>query len=484
MAEQTQSGEEQIQSQEAQPEGRIRSTEPFTYKDKFGYLFGDLGNNMMFMLQSSFLLVFYTQVLGIEGAVAGTLFFVARIADAFTDIGMGKLVDKAPAKKEGKFKPWIKRIAGPVALASFLMYQSGVAAAPMWVRIVYMYVTYLLWGSVLYTAINIPYGSMASAITDDPAERTSLSVFRGAAGALAGMFVGAVVPLFIYQTDAQGNEAISGSMFTLVAGLFAILAIIFYIWHYKWTTERVVVEQQEEESSFGDSMKQVLKSRSLVSLTAASILLLMSMLLIQQMANYVFPYYYGNGNLVSLNAILMSAASLGMLPVASVLSKQIGKKETGAIGMAVGAVSYIILFFWQPANPYIFIVFNIISYGSIGLFNGTVWAAITDVIDNHEIETGQREDGTIYGINSFARKVGQSLAGGLPGFALTFVGWQSGSAAQSAEALSGIFNVATLVPAVGITLIFFVLAFWYPLDKNTVYENQEILSRKHAENNK
>jgi len=200
--------------------GRIRSNEPFTIKDKFGYLFGDLANNMTFILQSSFLLLFYTQVLGVEGALAGTLFFVARIVDAFTDVGVGKLVDKAPARKEGKFKPWIKWFAGPVALASFLMYQSGMAAAPMWLKIVYMYVTYLLWGSVFYSLANIPYGSMASAITNDPEERTSLSVFRGAAGALAGMVIGVVMPLFIYQTDAQGNEIVSGSMFTLGAGIW------------------------------------------------------------------------------------------------------------------------------------------------------------------------------------------------------------------------------------------------------------------------
>jgi len=467
---------------ESTESSRIRSTKPFTWKDKWGYMFGDLGNNMTFMMQSSFLLLFYTQVLGIEGAVAGTLFLVSRIVDAFTDVGVGKLVDKTPTKKDGKFKPWIRWFAGPVALASFLMYQSGMAGAPMWLKIVYMYVTYILWGSVFYTVINIPYGSMASAITDDPDERTSLSVFRGAAGSLASMFTGAIVPLFIYTTAANGQEVVSGTGFTIVAGIFSVLAIGLYYFHHRWTTERVIVEQQEEETSFVNSLKQVFTSRALVSLTAASILLLMSMLMIQQMANYIFPYYYGSGALVSLNAILMSGASLLMLPVASFLSKKIGKKEAGAAGMIVGAISYIILFIWRPESPYIFMVFNILAYGSIGLFNGTVWASITDVIDNHEIETGQREDGTIYGINSFARKVGQALAGGLPGFALTFIGWQSGASTQTAEALSGLFNVAVLIPAIGITLIFVVLAFWYPLTKQKVIDNQKYLRNKHSNN--
>lgn len=464
---------------------RIRSTEPFGIKDKLGYMFGDVANNMTFFMASSFLMIFYTEVLYIEGAMVGTLFVVARIVDAFTDIGMGKIVDKVPATKEGKFRPWFRRIAGPVALASFLMYQPAMVNAPMGWRIVYMYVTYLLWGSVFYTAINIPYGSLASAVSPDPEHRTSLSVFRGAGGAIAGMLAGTIVPLFIYTTDAQGNEVVSGTSFVIAAGVMAILAIIFYVILYKWTTERVAIQQadDEEEVSFVQSMKQVFTSRSLVSIMAASVGFLMVMLMIQQMVNYILPFYYGNSGAVALNNLLMTGSGLLILPLASKLGRSIGKKEAGSAGMLVGALAYFTLYFIRPESEYVYILFNTIAFLGINIFNGVVWANITDVIDDHEIQTGQRADGTIYGVNSFSRKIGQSLAGGSAGFALTLIGYESGAATQAPAVLERLFNVSVLIPAFGLLITALILFFWYPLSKDKVEENQQYLAEKAANEN-
>ena len=146
----------------------LNNEKPFGIKDKVGYLFGDLGNDFSFMFASMFLMVFYTKVWGVSASMVGVLFLVSRVIDAFSDITMGTIVDKCKPTKDGKFRPWIKRMAGPVALMSFLMYQSSLANASMTVKIVVMFTTYILWGSICYTAINIPYGSMASAITNDP----------------------------------------------------------------------------------------------------------------------------------------------------------------------------------------------------------------------------------------------------------------------------------------------------------------------------
>ena len=179
---------------------------PFGIRDKLGYMFGDFGNDFTFIFASSFLMVFYTNVLGIDPKMVGVLFLVARIVDAFTDIGMGRIVDRLPASKDGKFRPWIKRICIPVALASFLMYQSSLAAAPMTVKIMYMFVTYILWGSLLYTAINIPYGSMASAITDDPRQRAELSTFRSMGATFASVIIMMVAPVVVYYKDQNGNQ--------------------------------------------------------------------------------------------------------------------------------------------------------------------------------------------------------------------------------------------------------------------------------------
>jgi len=136
--------------------------------------------------------------------------------DAFTDIGMGRIVDSARENPKGRFRIWILRMCGPVAITSFLMYQSFMADASMGMKIVYMFVTYLLWGSVFYTSINIPYGSMASVISEKSKDRQSLSVYRSLGSTFAAVAINVLAPLFIYRLDENGNQVVVGKMFTIV----------------------------------------------------------------------------------------------------------------------------------------------------------------------------------------------------------------------------------------------------------------------------
>ena len=143
--------------------GKVR---PFGIKDKLGYMFGDFGNDFTFLLSAMFLLKFYTDVMGVSAALVGLMMMAARFVDAITDVTMGQIVDRSRPGKKGKFAPWLRRMCGPVALASFLMYATWFKDMPMGFKIFWMFFTYLLWGSICYTGINIPYGSMASAISD------------------------------------------------------------------------------------------------------------------------------------------------------------------------------------------------------------------------------------------------------------------------------------------------------------------------------
>lgn len=476
---------------ENQNSERIRSgVRPFDIRDKLGYAAGDIANNMTFMLASSFLMIFYTEVLFIEPAAVGTLFIVARVVDAFTDITMGKIVDKTPATEEGKFRPWLKRGAFFVAFASFLMYQSYMVNFPMTVRLIYMYITYLLWGSIAYTCINIPYGSMAAAVSPNPEHRTELSVFRGAGATVANMILGAIVPIFIYGTDAAGNEIVRGGwVFPAVAGVMAILAILFYFVNYSWTKERVIVDaaqsEEAEHKSLGEELKEmfsVLKSRSLISIMAASVLLLMVLISMNQLIGYLFPFYYGSSRGISITMIVQPALSLIIVyPLSSAIAKKIGIKEAGASGMVLGAIAYFTLYFVRPESMYTYIAIAAVGYVGMSVLNATVWAAVTDVIDDYEVETYNRADGTIYGVNSFSRKVGQALAGGIAGWALTLIGYDQTAAVQSQQVLDNLFNVTVLVPAIGFTLTALILIFWYPLSKKKTKENTRIL-RERANN--
>lgn len=134
---------------------------PFGARDKFGYMFGDFGNDFTFILSTSILMKFYTDVMGVSAAVVGTIMMLARFVDAVTDVTMGRICDNSKPTAAGKFKPWLLRICVPVAIASFLMYAPGLASEAVagWsstVKTIYLVITYLLWGSFCYTGINIP----------------------------------------------------------------------------------------------------------------------------------------------------------------------------------------------------------------------------------------------------------------------------------------------------------------------------------------
>lgn len=455
---------------------------PFGMRDKIGYMFGDFGNDFTFIFASSFLMVFYTKVLGISGAMVGTLFLLARVVDAFTDITMGRIVDSVKPARDGRFRCWVRRMCGPVAIASFLMYQSAMAGAPMALKVVYMYVTYLLWGSVFYTSINIPYGSMASAITDKPDERTALSTFRTVGATLAGLIIGTVTPLLIYTKDADGNQIVrGGSTFTIIAGVFALCAVLCYVICYKLTTERVKVEPDPDAKkvTLGQTFAAIFRSRALLGIIGAAIFLLLSQLLIQAMNNYLYTEYFGSAGAISIMTILNTVLMLVVVaPLSVPISRRFGKKEASTVGALLAGTVFLLLFFLKVKNVAVYIVLANIGMLGLGFFNTVIWANITDVIDDQEVKTGQREDGTVYAVYSFARKLGQALAGGAGGWALSIIGYDQLAKVQTEAMINGLYTTSTLIPAVCFFIVALFLWFIYPLGKKNVEANVEELKRR------
>ncbi|HJB74691.1 MAG TPA: glycoside-pentoside-hexuronide (GPH):cation symporter [Candidatus Eubacterium faecale] len=457
-----------------------KAVKPFGIKDKLGYMFGDFGNDFTFLLSSTFLLKFYTDVMAVDAYVVGIVMMVARIVDAFTDIGMGRICDRSKDTKNGKFKPWILRMCGPVAIFSFLMYQSALSDIPYAAKIAYLFVTYILWGSVFYTAVNIPYGSMASAISPDPGDRQSLSTFRTMGGALAGAVVTAGIPLIAYD-KINGNDILNGPRFTIIAGACSVFAIICYLLCYNMCTERVkvtVTAEQLKRNSVGVMFVNAFKNRALISLIVASILMLIAQLTLQQMANYVFPNYYGNAKAQTLSMVMMGVGMVVAAFSAKPLANRFGKAEIGAVSNFAAGILCIVLYFVRPQNVFVYAAFQMVSWIGLGVFQIVAWALVTDVIDYSEIKNGIREDGAVYGMYSFARKLGQAATSGLVGGLLTLVGYEQGTAFDPAVK-EGIFDIATLVPAVGFLLLAVVLWFWYPLHKKQVDHVVSVLKEKH-----
>ncbi len=453
------------------------SVSPFGMRDKLGYMFGDFGNDFTFILSSSFMLKFYTDVMGISAAVVGLLMMAARFIDAFTDVTMGQIVDRSKPTKDGKFKPWIKRMCGPVAIASFLIYQSGFANMPYGFKVFWMAATYILWGSIFYTSINIPYGSMASAVSADPKDRADLSTWRTIGATLAGLVIGVGTPMFAYEV-VDGNTVLSGSRMTFIAGVFGVFAIICYLLCFKLVRERVEVPANNAKLNIGKLLGSLVTNRSLLGIIAAAIALLLAMLTMQGMAGYVFPNYYGNATAQSMSSLAGTAAMLVICaPFASKLSAKYGKKELSVVSCVAAAVVYLVCLIVHPSNAFVYVGFFTVAYIGLGFFNTVIWAMITDVIDDAEVKNGVREDGTIYSVYSFARKLGQALSAGLTGSLLTMIGY-SNATAFDPEVTERIFMLSCIAPIIGFTLVAVFLIVIYPLNKKHVEENVAVLAAR------
>lgn len=454
-----------------------KKIKPFGLSDKLGYMFGDFGNDFTFLLSTTFLMKFYTDIMGVSAAVVGAMIMLARFLDAFTDVAMGQIADRSRPRKKGKFLPWIKRMSIPVSVASFLMYANWFRDMPMAFKVFWMFLSYVLWGSIFYTSINIPYGSMASTISGEPKDRAQLSNWRTVGATLAGVFVGAVLPLLVYLEDATGNQVLSGNRMVIGALVCSVLSILCYMLCYHMVTERVKIDQKKERFNLKELIQGLLRNRALIGIILASVALLLTQFTLQGMSTYIYPNYFRNiaaqsvAGLISLPVILI----LAIFTVK--LSEKYGRKVLAIAGSVYGAAMLLLTYLLRTRNAWVFVGMYALIYVGLGLFSMISWAMITDVIDDTQVRTGERSDGTIYAVYSFARKLGQAAASGLTGVLLTMIGYSQ--ATQFDEpVVNGIYSVTCLVPAIGFILVAIILQFLYPLSKKRVEENARILAER------
>lgn len=456
--------------------GRM-AVKPFGIADKVGYMFGDFGNDFTFILSSMFLLKFYTDVMGVPAGIVGVMMMFARIVDAFTDVAMGQICDRSKPVAKGKFTPWIRRMCGPVAVASFLMYAVWFKDMALPFKIFWMFFTYILWGSVCYTGINIPYGSMASAITSEPKERVALSAFRSVGATLANTIIGVALPLVVYYKDSDGKTVFSGEKMMMAALACSIGAVFCYMLCYTMTTERVKMNQLTEKFSFKKLIKTTITNRALMGIVVSALLLLLVQMTLGGMGNYIYPNYFGNAKALSMATLFQSALTLSLSTVIVRLSSRFGKKELGIAGAVIGAITLSFAYLVHTNNVIVWIGLYLVASLGISLFSLSCWAMITDVIDDTEVKTGVRSDGTIYAVYSFARKLGQAVASGLTGALLSLIGYTTVTAYDQ-HVIDSIYDITCLVPAAGFILLALSLKFLYPLDRKRVEQNAEILKQK------
>ncbi|WP_455675506.1 MFS transporter [Pradoshia sp.] len=445
----------------------------FGMRDKWGYLFGDFGNDFFFLFVASYLMVYYTDIYHLNPLAVGGLFAIARLWDAFADIAWGRFIDTRKPSKNGKFRPWIFRMSFPLVISGVLMFVH-IPGMSHGFYLAYAYVSYILWGT-LYSTVNIPYGSMASVMTADPVERTALSSWRTVGSQLAGLIINVLGPVILFVD----NEA-SANRFLLVAIIFGILAIACYMACYNLTIERVTLAEKENQPKVktSETLRGIFKNKPLLWFLVASLTFMVTVMFIGAVNVYLFKDYFKNTGGLSIVGFVQSGAVLVVAPFILKLVKKYGKKEVASIGVLIAAIAYGVLYILPNLSMMAFIGILAIANLGFSALNLVIWAFVTDVIDYHEYLTGLREDGTIYSIYSMARKIGQAVAGGIGGAAIAAVGYNSELKAQTADTLSGIHMLGTLIPAILLAIVFAVIAFLYPLNKKRTAQLATDLAEK------
>ena len=450
-------------------------TKEFNNGDKIGYAFGDFGCGAFFMFVSSYLMLFYTDVLGISATAVGTLFIVARIWDAINDPIMGIIVDKNKHTEHGKFKPYVVKFGIPMSLVGVLAF-TAIPGLPDNMKVLYAYVTYIAFG-MLYTAVNIPYGSLASVMTSDPNERTALSTFRNIGSIGANLLVMLVVPKIVF-TDG----VVTAGGFFKCAVIFAIISSISYMITFRLTTERIVYKANDSKKvNVGSTIKILIKNRAFIGVTLASFTMLAAMFTGASLNAYLYKEYFHNAGLITLGGIATILPTFAILPFVGIIVRKFGKKEATIGGSILAMLVYLVLFIMPITNPYLYIGLTMIAGLGTGLVNALIWALVSDVIDYQEYLSGERNEGIVYSSYSLCRKLSQAIAGGVGGFALGFLGYESGVAVQAESVGVGIKNIICGANFVGLAFTTLILIFVYNLSKNKLLEVNEELNKKRME---
>ena len=246
---------------------------------------------------------------------------------------------------------------------------------------------------------------------------------------------------------------------------------------YTLTTERVKVEQKTEKFSLKALIVGLVTNKALIGIVVVSVCMLLVQLTSQQMTTYIYPNYFRNTAAQSAAGVVGLIVTLICAAFTVKLSQKFGRKALGVFASLFGAVVFFIAFFMRTTNAWVFVGMYALSYIGLSVFTLISWAMITDVIDDTEVQTGERSDGTIYAIYSFARKLGQAASAGVSGALLTMIGYTQATAYDT-NVVNGIYNLTCLVPAIGYLLMAAALQFLYPLDKKRVDRNVQILEEK------
>lgn len=433
-----------------------------TMTNRIGYGLGDVANTLSFGMTSMFLLAYYTDVLGISAAAAGTLFLVARVWDAINDPMMGAFCDKLFQKHDGvgdKFRPFLLKGSWLLLVSGILVFWAPESLTATQ-KLIWAYVTYIIWG-MCYTFINIPYGSLATVMTQDPGERASLSGVRAMGGVGGSIACNIVVP---FMLSIFADDLSKAYLYSIT--LLGAVSVICYLLAYRFTREHVKHDMTNCDTpfSFKDTFATLGRNKPFLCVSISSLFILTAM-----MGQGSVFYYYLSLNLdgalwlISLSAVFQVVTVVLVGSMIGKLAARFGAKKimtTSFLAASLMALTTFLL----PTSIYSTLFFYVLGMPFVMIPNILIWANVADCIDHNYEISGQRQEGIIYSSYSFMRKLGQATAGFIAGMGLSFVGYDAALETQSSITLLGIKSIMFLMPAVAMLICFFLYQFMWTLD--------------------
>ena len=454
----------------------IARTSGIKARDKLGYAMGDLASCLVFGLTQSILNKYYTDVLEISVLSVMIMTIIARVWDAVNDPIWGRIIDGAKKYPDGRYRHWIKVFAVPTSLAAVLMFLD-VRGFSQGGRVAWIYFTYILFG-MLYTCINIPYGSLAQVITSDDRERSSLSVFRSI-GSTFGAMPAMALASMCYVKLADGRRVMDHTRVFVGACVIAALSIVFYFLCYRWSKERVDTNPApREKGQTAKVIKTLLKSRPFMAVSIASMLFLAAQMFGQGYNTYLFHNYFENPGFTMLPTVFQYLPVAVVMFFATRLSNKLGRREVCSWGILLAAVFYIVLFvlaLFGITNMWLYLAACLASGVGTAFIFLLIWVMAGDAIDYNRVTFGLNDEATSYAFYSFMRKLGQTVATiliNVPLLRIVYEGSKLKTEGLTPEKLQSMYNSSVMIPAVLFLLVFLILRFAYPLNKKAVEELQ------------
>ncbi len=477
---------------------------PFGMRDKIAYAAGDFGCNMSFALKGT-VQTFWLVYMMLETGLLSILLLVVQIWDAVNDPLIGSLIDADRRQyKMGKFKTYI--FIGACGLlvggaAVFLPFPN----ASVVVKAVLFIVGYIIWDA-FYTVANVPYGSMLSLVTEDPGERAQLSTWRSVGSMVGNMLPSIILPILIWEkvVDANGNPVINpetnqqvqnllGDRVFWAALLMGVMGFIAFVFMIKTITIRVdenkvKTNEQTEKFNVFSAFGNFMKNRPAVGATLAAMGMFLGMQSATTATQIMFAIYFGQPQLSGIVQLIGFLPMFLFMPFIKKLVNKFGKKEASAAGAGFSLLGGILMFvFPMIADKGVALVVYIgalVIFGlGMGVYTCVSWALMADAIDYNEWKTGKREEGTVYSLHSFFRKLAQGVG---PSIVLLIMGWLGynsdlGVGAQTAATANNMCWLVAALYTFSAIIMFVGIAFIYNLDKKTMAQmSEELAARKIA----